>query len=80
MSEWQWTAGPDETGLRLDKFLAAANRLGSRARATAALARGKIFLNGVEAATGAAATRVGLGDSIRVWMDRPGSARRARPG
>ena len=80
MSEWQWTAGPDETGLRLDKFLAAANRLGSRARATAALARGKIFLNGVEAATGAAATRICLGDSIRVWMDRPGSARRARPG
>ena len=80
MSDRQWTVSPDEAGVRLDTFLAAADRLGSRARATAALDRGKIFLNGVEAATVDAAMHLSPGDSVRVWMDRPGSARRGRPG
>jgi 23S rRNA pseudouridine1911/1915/1917 synthase len=66
-----------EAGARLDKFLAAAGRLGSRGRAVAALERGKIFLNGdAMALEDAARTLVG-GDVVRVWMDRPGSARRA---
>jgi 23S rRNA pseudouridine1911/1915/1917 synthase len=73
-----WTVDEGDAGTRLDKFLAAADRLGSRAKAAAALERGKIFLNGAEAALADAATRLAPGDVVRVWMDRPGSAR-ARP-
>ena len=76
MSDLQWTAGSEDAGVRLDKFLAAADRLGSRARALAALDRGKIFLNGAEAAAADRATLLGIGDVVRAWMDRPGSARR----
>ena len=69
-----------DAGARLDKFLAAPERLGSRARAFAALERGKVFLNGAEAGTADAATRVSAGDNIRLWMDRPGSAQARRTG
>ena len=48
---------PDEAGLRLDKYLAAPDRLGSRARAFAGLERGKVFLDGGEAGVANAATR-----------------------
>ena len=65
-----------DAGARLDKFLAAAGRLGSRARAAAALERGKVYVNGQEAALTDAARRLGAGDVVRLWMDRPGSARR----
>ncbi|HXD73972.1 MAG TPA: RluA family pseudouridine synthase [Vicinamibacterales bacterium] len=71
-----WTVSEQETGIRLDKFLAGDGRLGSRKRASVALARGKVFLNGAEAAGGAGATKLARGDRVRVWMDRPGSARR----
>jgi 23S rRNA pseudouridine1911/1915/1917 synthase len=72
----QWTVGRDAAGVRLDKYLAAPDRLGSRARAVDALARGKIFLNDREAASSDAGTRLAEADVVRVWMDRPGSARR----
>jgi 23S rRNA-/tRNA-specific pseudouridylate synthase len=65
---------PDE-GLRLDRFLAAPGRLGSRARVAAALARGKVFLNDAEASLAEASRRLARGDTVRVWIDRPGSAR-----
>jgi len=42
-----------------------------------ALERGKIFLNTEEMAIVDAARRLVAGDVVRVWMDRPGSARRA---
>ena len=42
-----------------------------------ALERGKIFLNTEEMALVDAARRLVAGDVVRVWMDRPGSARRA---
>ncbi|MEO8078775.1 MAG: RluA family pseudouridine synthase [Acidobacteriota bacterium] len=81
MTETQWTVAPEDAGARLDKFVAAAGRLGSRARATAALERGKVYLNGTEAQTADAARRLEPGDLVRVWMDRPGSAtRRPRTG
>jgi 23S rRNA pseudouridine1911/1915/1917 synthase len=73
-----WTIAIDEAGLRLDKILAAPGRLGSRARAASALARGKVYLNGEEVSTSDAATPVREGDRIELWMDRPGSAK-ARP-
>ncbi len=76
MTDSRWTIGGDATGTRLDKFLAGLACLGSRARATDALARGKVFLNGEEATASQAAVRLADGDVVRVWMDRPGSAKR----
>jgi 23S rRNA pseudouridine1911/1915/1917 synthase len=69
----------DADGVRLDKFLAGAERLGSRSRAIAAIERGKVFVNDVEALSRDAAARLSEGDRVRLWMDRPGSSRR-RPG
>jgi len=77
VTEWQWAIDGREAGLRLDKFLAAADRLGSRARALAAIQRRKVFLNGLEAQTAQAATTLAAGDVVRVWVDRPGSATRS---
>ncbi len=71
-----WTVEPGDAGLRLDKYLAAATRLASRARATRALDRGKIFINDDEVDLADAGRRLAVGDRVRVWMDRPGSARR----
>jgi len=76
----EWTIDADAVGVRLDKFLASPGRLGSRARAVAALERGKVYLNGVEAGLPEAATRLAAGDVVRLWMDRPGSARIRREG
>jgi len=75
----EWTVDEHEAGLRLDKFLAAAERLGSRARVTAALERGKVFLNEVEGRSSDAGVKLVAGDVVRLWMDRPGSATR-QPG
>ena len=66
-------------GVRLDKFLADADRLASRARAFAAIDRGKVYVN--DASVTAPATRLATGDRVRVWIDKPGSAKRPlRPG
>ena len=70
-----WTVEAPDEGLRLDKFLAARERVGSRTRVASALSRGKIFLNGDEATLADASRRVARGDVVRLWMDRPGSAR-----
>jgi 23S rRNA pseudouridine1911/1915/1917 synthase len=66
----------DEAGVRLDKLLARDGRIGSRGRALTALRRGKIFVNDAEVTPLDAARRLGPGDRVRVWMDRPGSARK----
>ena len=71
-----FTVGADEAGLRLDKFLAASDRLGSRSRAVTAIERGKVFINDVEACSADAARRLSAQDRVRVWMDRPGSSKR----
>lgn len=76
MAQTEWTAADTDAGARLDKFLAAGGRLGSRARAVAALERGKIFLNGADVRLADAGRRLVPGDVVRLWMDRPGSARR----
>src|SRR5712691_1107201 len=85
MAELRWVVEPDETGVRLDKFLARVDRLGFRGSAVAALERGKGFVNDAEAGPQEASRRLVTGDRVRVWLDRPGSARRrihraARPG
>jgi len=76
-----WIVAGDDAGLRLDKFLANPNRLGSRGRAVTALERGKVFVNDTEVSLDDAGRRLVVADDVRVWMDRPGSARaRRRPG
>src|SRR4029453_14722048 len=72
-SEWIVTA--NEAGTRLDKFLAAPDRLGSRSRAPTALERGKVYVNGEEASIKDASRPLAGGDDVRVWIDRPGSAK-----
>ena len=74
-----WTVSAADAGARLDKFLAAAHRLGSRKRAAVALDRAKVFVNDVEAAPDAGATKLTIGDRVRVWMDRPGTSRSRSP-
>jgi 23S rRNA pseudouridine1911/1915/1917 synthase len=71
-----WIAGDADAGVRLDKFLAAPGRLGSRGKAVAALERRKIFVNDDEADIADAARRLVSGDVVRAWVDRPGSAKR----
>jgi 23S rRNA pseudouridine1911/1915/1917 synthase len=73
----QWTVAAAEAGVRLDKFLAATDRLASRSRVGNALERGKIFVNGKEASLADASAPVAAGDVVSVWMDRPGSAKAA---
>jgi len=75
MSSSNYLVTPAEAGTRLDKFLAAPDRLGSRGKAFSALERGKVFVNGAEVGPGEAAVRVRAGDVVRVWMDRPGSSK-----
>jgi 23S rRNA pseudouridine1911/1915/1917 synthase len=71
-----WEVTADESGSRLDKFLAAPERLRSRGRAADALGRGKIFVNDLEVTLADAARRLAPGDAVLAWIDRPGSARR----
>ena len=78
MSQSEWVVQPAESGMRLDKYLAAVERLGSRARAFAGLERGKVFVDGTEAGAADAPTLLLAGQAVRVWMDRPGSARAPR--
>src|SRR3954468_12541421 len=73
----QWTVAEAERGLRLDKYPAAPDRAGSRPKAAAALERGKVFVNDREMTLADAGARVAVGDVVRLWIDRPGSAKRA---
>lgn len=78
MPDAEWAVPGDAAGIRLDRFLAADGRCGSRGRAVAALERGKVFVNGAEATD--PSRRLSPGDIVRLWMDRPGSAtKRPRP-
>ena len=72
----QWTVAAEEAGTRLDKYLAAPDRAGSRARAAEALDRGKVFVNDREMTMADAPARVAVGDFVRLWMDRPGTAKK----
>ena len=73
-----WTVVADAAGVRLDKFLAGDQRLGSRGRVATALDKGKVFVNGAEAGRAEAGSLLRCGDVVCVWVDRPGSARRQR--
>jgi 23S rRNA pseudouridine1911/1915/1917 synthase len=76
VTDRSWVVGPDDAGVRLDKYLADAQRLGSRSRAIAAIERGKVFLNEADATPAEAATKLRTADVVRLWEDRPGSSRR----
>jgi 23S rRNA pseudouridine1911/1915/1917 synthase len=81
----RWSVDSGDAGIRLDKFLADQERLGSRGRAADALQRGKVFLNEREMSARDSARRLAAGDEVRIWIDRPGTAHRratraARPG
>lgn len=76
MSGTEWRISEEAADVRLDKYLAGAARLGSRGRAVAALERGKVFVNGVEASMADAARKLAPGDVVILWLDRPGSAKR----
>jgi 23S rRNA pseudouridine1911/1915/1917 synthase len=71
-----WTVDAAEAGARLDKFLAAPGRAGSRPRAADALRRGRVFVNDREMSIADAASVLAGGDRVRLWMDRPGTAHR----
>ena len=73
-----WPVPADAAGIRLDKFLAVPDRLGSRGRVIAALERGKLFVNDVEIGRAAAGLRLSAGDVVRLWMDRPRTSKRRR--
>lgn len=73
-----WRVAAEAVGVRLDKFLATAERLGSRGRVVTALDKGQVFVNDEEATRAHAGSLLKLGDVIRLWRDRPGSARRRR--
>ena len=75
MSNGPWVVAAEDEGTRLDKFLADASRLGSRARAAAAIERGKVYVDGVVSQH--AALRLVRDSEVRVWMDKPGTARSA---
>src|SRR5215471_8627704 len=61
--------------MRLDKYLAAPDRLGSRGKAIAALERGKVFVNDIEMTLADRGRLVNAADRVRIWIDRPGSAK-----
>jgi 23S rRNA pseudouridine1911/1915/1917 synthase len=72
----EWIVAPADAGERLDKFLAAPDRAGSRSKAVEAIDRRKVFVNEREASREDAGVRLATGDVVRLWMDRPGTAKR----
>ena len=72
----EWTIGPVDAGVRLDKFLAGADRIGSRARAADALHRGKIFLNDRQATIVDAGMPLAPGDVAQQIELKPASKKR----
>ncbi|MFN7926825.1 MAG: RluA family pseudouridine synthase [Blastocatellia bacterium] len=75
MKNDSWQINAAEVGVRLDKWLADAARLGSRAKAFEAITHGKIFVNNTEQTAQEAGRKLQIGETVRIWMDRPGSAK-----
>ena len=80
MAKFAWIVGREDAGQVLDKFVGAPGRLESRSRAARARESGKVFVNGAEVGAKEMRLRLKEGDEVRLWDDRPGSAkRRAAP-
>lgn len=75
MATQSWQVSAAEEGTRLDKWLADTARLGSRSKAFEAIARGRIFVNEVEQTALDAGRKLQPHETVRAWMDRPGSAK-----
>jgi 23S rRNA pseudouridine1911/1915/1917 synthase len=75
MSTQSWQVSAADSGTRLDKWLADAARLGSRSKAFEAIVRGRIFVNEVEQTALDAGRKLQPREIVRVWIDRPGSAK-----
>lgn len=75
MANQTWQVKKEEAGTRLDKWLADAARLGSRGKAFDAIASGKIFVNDAEQNSNDAGRKLIAGENVRLWMDRPGTAK-----
>ncbi len=73
MKDWTITAA--DAGTRLDAWLARQQEVGSRGRASEWIARGKVYLNGAAVEPARAGRKLRPGDSVGLWVDRPGSAR-----
>lgn len=73
----EWTVEPTDAGMRLDKWLAIRTDAGTRGRANRWLAGGKVYMNGEPAEAAGGARRLAAGDRVGVWIDRPGSSKRA---
>jgi 23S rRNA pseudouridine1911/1915/1917 synthase len=71
MNNGQWRITEQHLRQRLDYWLGAANRLGSRMRALDALERGKVLVNGEVQTLEDAARELQAGDVVRVWMEPP---------
>lgn len=69
-----------DAGVRLDKWLAGEARLGSRSKAETALERGRVFVDEIEQDVRDAGRTLRGGERVRIWRDRPGSAKKERPG
>lgn len=76
MNNQTWKVTETEASTRLDKWLAAADRLASRSKSLAAIEKGKVFVNDVEQTTVDAGRKLQAGDAVRLWIDRPGSSER----
>ena len=71
----EWIVSTAEQGLRLDKFLAGPDAWGRGAARRSPLIAARCSSTPSRPPKDAAATRLAAGDLVRVWMDRPGSAR-----
>jgi len=76
MNNQTWKVAESEAGTRLDKWLAAPDRLASRSKSLAAIEKGKVFVNNAEQSAADAGRKLKAGESVRLWMDRPGSSER----
>ncbi len=70
----EWTISEEVAGARLDLWLARRPDVRSRGRAAEWIARGKVFLNGEPIDASQAGRRLHSGDTVGLWIDRPGSS------
>lgn len=75
-SKQSWKVTEADADVRLDKWLAGPERLGSRSKSLAAIEKGKVFVNDAEQSVADAGRKLKTGETVRLWMDRPGSSER----
>ncbi|HMV46845.1 MAG TPA: RluA family pseudouridine synthase [Blastocatellia bacterium] len=76
MNNQSWKVTAAEANTRLDKWLAAPERLASRSKSLSAIEKGKVFVNDKEQTVADAGRKLLPGETVKLWMDRPGSSQR----